>query len=63
MHPKQPLLPINVILVGVYGPVGISDSFHILKKCLQVRPLIVIFVFIQHLLSTYDMPGPQGIQI
>lgn len=61
MHPKQLLVNV-VILVGVSGPAGISGSLHILKKCLQVRLLIVMFVFIQHLVSTSCVPGPLGIQ-
>lgn len=29
MQPKQPVLLVNVVvLVGVYGPVGMSDSLH-----------------------------------
>lgn len=52
MHLKQPVLLINiVILVGVYGPIGISTSllFFFFFKHLQVRFPVVIFVFFCHI--------------
>lgn len=33
MHPKQPVLLVTVgIVVGVDGPVGISNNLHVKKK-------------------------------
>ena len=51
MPPKQPVLLVNVfILVGVYGPVGISGSLHNLKKNVPYRHICFYSTFTECLL-------------